>query len=164
LGFVAGTWDSNEAINAVLDAKDPTLMICGTADGMTFSYLNGLWSGLVRPKHQAAIQGLGHWDWFGYQGAIRPCDPKYENEACPVGWQIASELLLGFMRKYLLNRWWHNPYLLGPAGERPPLLSWFEEPMSCAVKIRWDDPLVSDSFEPMGEKTFGAWTEQLPPW
>jgi pimeloyl-ACP methyl ester carboxylesterase len=162
MGFIAGTWDENEAITAVRDARASTLMICGTGDGQTFSYLPGLWPSLAAPKFQAAIQGLGHWDWFGPHGEIRPCKPADENTMCPAGWQIASELLLGFMTRTLRKQWWRNPNLMEPTGERPPLEQWFEPPRMCSVKVRWMDPLVSDSFEEAGQDEKGTWIETAP--
>jgi dienelactone hydrolase len=163
LASIAGTWDANDAISALIDSNAPTLLVCGTQDIDTFSYLPGLWPSLVSPKHQAALQGLDHWDWFGPNGAIKPCDANADTPACPIGWHVASELLLGFMTKYLVRDTSLPPYLIGSAGERPALLDHFDS-TNCALKVRWDDPLASEPEPTTGEKTFGQWTGAGPSW
>ena len=159
LAAVAGTWDENASIMALSGANVPTFLMAGSADFITLSYMIGLWPNLVRPKHQALVQGLGHWDWFGGQGGIHPCNPNAPRPPCPVGWQVASELLLAFMVKYLWNEWWRPPYLLGSPGGRPPILPWFED-SQCALKIRWDDPASTTSLP--GQVTLGSWSDTLP--
>ena len=159
IAAVAGTWDENESIAALTSANIPNFLMCGSADLTRLSSLPGLWRSLAQPKHQAAVQGLDHWDWFGGQGGIHPCDPNAPRPACPVGWQIASELLLGFMTKYLWDAWWRPPYLLGSPGGRPPLLQWFDED-GCALKVRWEDPTATTDLP--GEVTLGAWTDADP--
>lgn len=162
LAGVAGTWDDNEAITALTTAEVPNMHMVGTNDQVTLSFMTGLWSSLKRPKHQAAVLGLGHWDWFGPLGGIQPCDHTMDPVVCPAGWQIASELLLGFMTKYAYGHWWRPPYLLGSPGRRPPLIPWFEDPNSCALKVRWDDPTAPSSLGNPGETTVGDWTEASP--
>ena len=143
IGSIAGTFDENESINAVVNANRPTLMLAGSDDAMTASYLGGLWNSLAVPKHQAVVQNIGHWDWFGQNGSIRPCNESAPGPACPIAWQTASELILAFMTKYLLNNWWRPPYLLGSPGGRPPLLHWYSPTSPCALKVRWNDPAAT---------------------
>jgi len=171
LASIAGTWDEDAASYALIDAKDPTLLIAGTADIVTLGYLRYLWSALTLPKHQAALQGIGHWDWFVQQGGIQFCDPDAERPLCSVGWLTASELLVGFMTKYLRNLWYLvPPHLLGyrgPIGSlfgRPDLLEWYEPPTRCGLKIRWDDPTADPDRGQVkvGEITKGAWSESAP--
>jgi hypothetical protein len=67
------------------------------------------------------------------------------------------------MTRYLSN---HSqpPYLLGDAGERPPLLPWFiESAPKCALNVRWDIP-TSPSTATAGERTFGHWSGDEPSW
>jgi hypothetical protein len=113
IASIAGSWDESEAISALIGARDPTLLMAGTLDQSTLSYLPALWGQLVRPKHQAAFQGVGHWDWFGTEGGIQYCDPENRPRCGSVAWSTASEMLTGFMTKYLYNRWRIPPYLLG---------------------------------------------------
>lgn len=162
LAAVAGTWDENAAIDALVSANLPTLLMAGTGDFLNFSTLLALWPSLSRPKHQAALQGLEHWDWFGPMGGIQPCNPATNRTVCPAGWQIASELLLGFMTKYVRGHWWRPPYLLGSPGQRPPLLPWFEGPVGCALKVRWEDLTYTGSLGNPGEVTSGVWDEASP--
>lgn len=168
---IAGSWDEPQAIDALIDAKDPTLLIGGTRDILNFSYLKYLWPALVAPKHQAALQGIGHWDWFGRRGGIQFCDPDAERPACPVGWHTAAELLVGFMTKYLRNLWYLvPPHLLGYRGaagslfQRPNLLQYYEPPTACGLKIRWDDPIADPDRGQIkvGEITKGTWIEAGP--
>jgi dienelactone hydrolase len=171
LAAIAGSWDEDAAIEALIDAKDPTLLIAGTGDVVNLSYLRSLWPALVLPKHQAVLQGIGHWDWFGGQGGIHHCDPATEPPPCPVGWMTASELLVGFMSKYLRNRWYLVPPSLigyrGPSGSpnrRPNVMRWYEPPTACGLKIRWDDPMADPDRGQVkvGEITAGAWSEGDP--
>jgi hypothetical protein len=162
IGSVAGTWDDNAAITALTGAGLPTALLAGTDDLITLSFMQALWNSLPVPKHQVALQGLGHWDWFGGQGGIHPCDGNAPRPACPVGWQIASEVILAFVTKYLRGHWWRPPYLLGSPGGRPPLMPWFEPPAKCALKARWDDPTASTSLGNPGEVTLGTWTDSSP--
>jgi pimeloyl-ACP methyl ester carboxylesterase len=155
---ISGSWDENAAIGAFIDAAKPTLMIAGTEDFLNASYLQALWSALAIPKHQAMLQGIGHWDWFGHPGSIHPCNPSAPRPACPVAWQTASELVLAFMTKYLLNHWWRPPYLLGSPGGRPPFLNWYDTNGPCALKVRWNDPTASGAQGQIGEITLGHWT------
>ncbi len=55
------------------------------------------------------MRGIGHWDWFGGNHGIQPCDSSAERSECPVGWLTAAELILGFMTKRLLN--WNAPQI-----------------------------------------------------
>lgn len=163
LAAIAGTFDTSQAFEGLIDARIPTLLLSGTTDSEAYSYLNGLWPLLIRPKHQAALKDLGHWDWFGYRGAIRPCNPGTEPPTCPIGGQIASELVLGFMTKYLRKKRFIPPFLLGDEGDRPPLLPWLEDDDAvCAVQIRWDDPLASAPYGTRGVETLGGWDGQEP--
>jgi len=162
IGSVAGSWDENASIRAFIDAQVPTVMIVGSDDFLNASYLAGMWSALAIPKHQAMIQGLGHWDWFSDFGGIEPCNPSAPRPGCRVGWQTASELLLGFMTKYLYNHWWRPPYLLGSAGSRPPLIHWYTQTGPCAIKIRWNDPTYTGSLGSAGDVTLGNWTAPSP--
>ncbi|HSJ28999.1 MAG TPA: hypothetical protein VLB67_12390 [Acidimicrobiia bacterium] len=162
IGSVAGSWDENDSIRAFVDSGLPTLMMVGSDDFLNASYPAAMWNSLAIPKHQAIIQGLAHWDWFSAFGGIGACDTDAPRPVCPVGWQTASELLLGFMTKYLYNHWWRPPYLLGSPGGRPPLLHWYRNTGPCAVKIRWNDPTYTGSLGPVGEVTLGSWTGGSP--
>lgn len=165
LAAIAGTWDENAAIQALRDAQKPTLLLTGTADFLNASYPSALWPSLAAPKHQAMLQGLGHWDWFGGQGGIQPCDDNEERPSCSAGWLTAAELVLGFMTKYVKRRWYHVPYLIGSPGGRFPLLDWYDGGGSCALKIRWDDPVAplgDGHHDQHGETTFGDWNESNP--
>lgn len=164
LASIAGTWDDNAANAALTSANLPTLLLAGTEDFMTISYLRAFWPNLPLPKHQAALQGLDHWDWFGSLGGIQPCNNATGRPACPAGWQIASELLLGFMAKYIGGRWYQQAYLLGSPQGRPPLLQWFDGPVDCALKIRWNDPMASPTLGNPGEVTLGTWDDSFDPW
>jgi hypothetical protein len=162
LASIAGSWDESEAVDALIGAQRPTLMMAGMADHVNLSYLPALWSSLVRPKHQAAFQGAGHWDWFGSNGAIQFCDPQNGGRCRSVVWSTASEMLAGFMTKYLYNRWQVPPYLLGERFNVQPwggfghlnLTSFF-----CGPRVRWDDPIAST---PEGERIWGLWLERAP--
>lgn len=165
LAAIAGSWDESEAIQALVDAQKPTLLLAGTADFLNSSYPSALWPNLVAPKHQATLQGIGHWDWFGGQGGIQPCDSNAERPACPLGWHTAAELVLGFMSKYLGGRWYQVPYLIGSPGDRYPLLDHYTAGGSCGLKIRWDDPVAplgDGDHDRHGEITLGGWTEGNP--
>jgi hypothetical protein len=159
IASIAGSWDDNASIDALVTAGKPTLMMAGTDDSLNASSLQGLWPKLAIPKHQALLQRIGHWNWFDQPGSINPCDPSKPGPACPAGWQTCSELVLGFMTKYLLNHWWRPPYLLGSPGGRPPLMQWYEEGAPCALKVRWEDPMAS---EQVGDATVGKWTVANP--
>jgi dienelactone hydrolase len=161
-GSVAGTWDESASIRAIIDSGLPTVMMVGSDDFLNASYPAAMWNSLAIPKHQAIIQGLAHWDWFSAFGGIEPCNPDAPRPGCPVGWQTASELLLGFMTKYLYNHWWRPPYLLGSPGGRPPLLHWYSNTGPCAIKIRWNDPAYTGSLGSVGEVTLGNWTGGSP--
>jgi hypothetical protein len=162
IASIAGSWDENAAIQALIGAHLPTLMVAGTDDFLNASYLAGLWNSLSIPKHQAALQGIGHWDWFGPFGGIRPCDDGAPRPACPVAWQAVSELLLAFATKYLYNNWWRPPYLLGSPGGRPPFLDWFDTTGPCSLKVRWNDPTAGGAQHQVGEVTLGNWTAPNP--
>jgi pimeloyl-ACP methyl ester carboxylesterase len=162
IASVAGSWDENAAIDAFVQAGLPTVMMAGSDDFLAASYLPGLWKPLAAPKHQALLAGLGHWDWFSAYAGIAPCDPNTPHPVCPVGWQTASELLLGFMTKYLYNEWWRPPHLLGSPGGRPPLLEWYGTNGPCGLKIRWDDPTYTGSLGTVGDTTLGNWTGGSP--
>ncbi|MGK6307409.1 hypothetical protein [Variovorax sp. DT-64] len=162
IASIAGSWDENAAIQALIGAHVPTLMVAGTDDFLNASYLAGLWNSLAIPKHQAALQRIGHWDWFGPFGGIEPCDEQAPRPACPVAWQALSELLLAFSTKYLYNMWWRPPYLLGSPGGRPPFLDWFDPNGPCSLKVRWNDPTATGAQGPVGEVTLGNWTAQNP--
>jgi hypothetical protein len=174
LGSLAGTWNDIESPDALIRAGLPTLMIAGTSDlGVTVvTALKDIWPSLALPKHRAAVRGLGHWDWFGSSRGIHPCDAsEIEPPACPLGWQIASELLLGFFTRHLKNDWQLPPYLLGDSGEmppggRPPLRPYFEAsaPWRCAVQVGWEDPIVASPHATAGERTFGTWDTPEKPW
>lgn len=166
LASIAGTWDEPEAVDALINARDPTLLMAGTADPGSLSYLAQRWPALVQPKHQAAFQGIGHWDWFGTKDGIQFCDPENAGRCRSMGWATASELLVGFMTKYLYNRWQIPPYLL---GERFSLRPWgIFGPTSglmslfCGPRIRWDDPMASTPPGKVGENTWGIWIDQAP--
>lgn len=162
IASVAGSWDENAAIRAFVDAALPSFMLVGSDDFLNASYLAGLWSSLAIPKHQAMIDGLGHWDWFGQFGSIEPCAADAPRPSCPVGWQTASEMLLAFMTKYLYNHWWRPPYLLGSPGGRPPLVHWYERSGPCALKVRWNDPTYTGGLGQVGEVTLGDWGGTAP--
>lgn len=162
IACIAGAFDDNEAIAAFVNAQDPTLMIAGTEDLQNASYLAGLWNSLPAPKYQALLQGIGHWDWFGGNHGIQPCDSSAERPECPVGWLTAAELVLGFMAKRLFNMWYLPPHLLGPAGDRTPLMPYYEDGAGCALKVRWNDPQIHQNT--VGDTTFGEWESSFDPW
>jgi hypothetical protein len=164
IGSIAGSFDDNASIHALTTSGRPTLMIVGSDDFLNASSLAGLWNSLPIPKHQAMLQAIGHWDWFGHNGSIRPCDASTPHPPCPIGWQTASELVLAFMTKYLLNNWWRPPYLLGSPGGRPPLMQWYGSNGPCALKVRWNDPTAAVAQGPIGDITLGTWTADLDPW
>jgi hypothetical protein len=164
IASIAGSWDENAAIEAFINARIPSLMMVGTEDFLNAGSLTGLWNALAIPKHQAMLQGLDHWDWFGPFGGIQPCDANASRPGCSVGWQTASEMALALMTKYLYNHWWRPPYLLGSPGSRPPLLHWYQQNGPCALKIRWHDPLYSGSLGQIGDVTLGNWTSPFSPW
>lgn len=162
IASIAGSWDENSSIAALTGSGLPTLLVVGSDDFLNASYLSGLWPSLPIPKHQAMIQGIGHWDWFGPFGGIQPCDEAASGPPCPVAWQAASELLVAFVTKYLLNNWWRPPYLLGSPGGRPPFLNWFDNDGPCALKVRWNDPTASANQGREGDITLGNWTAPSP--
>lgn len=162
IGSIAGTWDENASIRAFIDSGLPTAMMVGSDDFLNASYPAAMWNSLAIPKHQAIIQGLGHWDWFSDFGGVEPCASDAPRPGCRAGWQTASELMLGFMTKYLYNHWWRPPYLLGSPGGRPPLLHWYENTGPCAIKIRWHDPTYTGGLGSMGEVTLGNWKAGSP--
>gem|GEM_PF-3711492 len=156
LASIAGSFDDNESGAALIGGDFPTLMIAGEQDGMALSYLQGLWDQLPAFKHQAVLEGAGHWDWSGSNG-IQLCDPA-ALPRCPAAARTASELILGFLTKYLHNRPL-PPHLLGPAGQRPPLLQWYDDRKRCALTVRWDDPSGggNSTSSVVGSQTFGVW-------
>jgi len=104
----------------------------GTDDLQNASYLTALWNSLPAPRR------------------------------CPVGWLTAAELVLGFMTKRLLNRWYLPPHLLGPAGDRTPLMPYYDDRGNCALTVRWNDPQVHQNT--LGDITFGEWDSGFDPW
>lgn len=165
LAAIAGSWDEQAAIQALVGAERPTLLIAGTADFLNASYPTALWPSLAAPKYQAMLQDLGHWDWFGGQGGIQPCDDDAQRPPCPVGWLTAAELVVGFLVKYLAGRWYQVPSLVGSSGPRSLLLDWYDADTDCAAKIRWDDPLapLSDGHhDEQGELSLGHWSSGNP--
>jgi len=174
LAGVAGTFDSNASIAAVTGAHVPTLLMAGTEDLMTLSYLPGLWPNLPQPKHQVAILGVGHWDWFSGPVKITPCelpDGGSQSPSCLIGWKVAAELLVGFTTKYLKHQWQLPPSLLGDIGGRPPITPWFTNlpflHSGCALNIRWVDPTVP-LYDPTksaeGARSLGWWPTPGSPW
>ena len=157
---VAGTWDDNESITALRVAQIPSLLMCGTADSQTFSYLGGLWPGVATPKYQAAFQGAGHWDWFGRKGAIRRCDGA--SPPWPDTGHIAGELLVGFLTRHVANVQFDPPHLVPIPLLRPWLAPWYDQ--GSAIQVRWDAPGQRfDPLPPAGDGILGPWTE-TPPW
>jgi dienelactone hydrolase len=162
LASIAGSWDEPEAFEAFTGAQRPTLMMAGMADDVNLSYLPALWPSLVRPKHQAAFQGAGHWDWFGSDGGIQFCDPQNGGRCRSKVWSTASELLVGFMTKYLYNRWQVPPYLLGERVSQSPWGGFgnlYFGSLFCGPRVRWDDPMASP---PEGERIWQIWLERAP--
>jgi hypothetical protein len=169
IASISGSWDENEAISAFIGARRPTLMTAGTGEPGNLSYLPSLYPQLVRPKHQAAFQGAGHWDYFGEDGAIQFCDPRNAGRCVSRVWSTASEILTGFFTKYLRNQWWNvPPTLLGdrfhfqPWGGGFPD-SWFDwTEFTCGPRVRWEDPLARAPWATVGEDRFGFWSGQEP--
>lgn len=157
---IAGSFDDNASIAALISARIPTCLLCGTADLQRFSYLNGLWPSLSTPKYQAALQSVEHWGWFGPSGAIRHCDdtPFRGPEAA----HIAGELIAGFMTRHLARIAFDPSHLVNIPLLRPSLEPWFRgDP---AVKVRWDTPEVPfDELPSTGDGILGGWTDS-PPW
>ena len=161
---IAGSFDDSESPAAASSAGVPSLLIAGDEDHQAFSYLGALWQLIEPPVHQAALQGIGHWDWFGGYG-IRPCDPDAPRPKCIAAWMAASELVLGLLVRYLDNRPL-PPHLMGPAGTRPPLLHWFDTRKRCAMVVRWNDPSGGGDGAHcvVGHQMFGNWDGSGPPW
>ena len=168
LASIAGSWDENEAVNAFVGAHRPTLMMAGMQDQGNLSYLPGLWPSLVRPKHQAAFQGAGHWDWFGTDGAIQFCDPSNNGRCHSEVWSTASEMLVGFMTRYLYNRWQIPPHLLGdrfsvsPWGRPPFGLGFDLTEYFCGPRVRWEDPMAQPPWATVGDNQWGFWLDPNP--
>jgi hypothetical protein len=119
-----------------------------------------LWQTLSKPKHQALVQGLGHWDWFaGSQSTIYPCDPNFKFPACRHGYVIAGELLAGFMTRYLHGRASLQPPLIADTGRRPLRLSnWEQRAPDCALKVRWSVSIIAKpKYQLTGDITLGNW-------
>jgi hypothetical protein len=159
---IAGTFDDNN-VSFLVASGIPTLLMAGNEDHETLSYLNGLWASLSAPKHQAVLQGIGHWDWFGPGEGIQPCSPDAERPKCPIAWQTASELLLGFMTRHL-DGYPFPPHLIGAPGQRPPLLPWYDSSGRCALTVRWEDPAGGGdgSHCVAGQQVFGNWSTPHP--
>lgn len=171
LAGVAGTFDTSPSVDEVTGAHVPTLLMAGNQDSESLSYLTGLWLNLPQPKHQVAILGVGHWDWFSGPGKIAPCDPQNggsPSPPCPIGWKVAAELLVGFTTKYLRHQWQLPPSLLGDIGERPPITPWLSNlRFLCALNIRWVDPtvpLLDPTKSAEGARTLGRWPTPGTPW
>ncbi len=143
IASVAGTWDNPS--DGLIKANLPSLMIAGT-DDQEGAALNGLWSQLHPPKHQAMLKDVDHWGWFGFDGQIYPCGPHSTYSACVSGYKAARELLVGFMTKYLAGWWYFPPHLLGHG---------YNAATSCALQVRWEDPLVETSEKKV---ILGDWT------
>lgn len=159
---ISGTWTSETAKRQVVEAGVPLLFVNGTDEAGLFNqpdFQPYPEAGL--PKHQAALQKAGHWDWFPPGQDIVPCSGSSRNP-CGVAWQAASELCLTFFYKYLYRNWFLRPYLLTSSGTRPPLLPSFEPGTGCAIKIRWETEEEETSHGRVGEVTLGDWTEGSP--
>ena len=157
---IAGSFDDNDSIAALIAARIPTCLLCGTADAQRFSYLNGFWPNLSTPKYQAAFQAVEHWGWFGPNGAIRHCDdtPFSGREAA----HISGELIAGFMTRHLARIAFDPPHFVNIPLLRPSLEPWTgRDP---AIQARWDTPAVHfDELPSTGDGILGEWTES-PPW
>jgi hypothetical protein len=73
-------------------------------------------------------------------------------------------MLVGFMTKYLYNRWQIPPHLLGERYTEQPW-GFLGLPgvsrHTCGPKARWDDPMAPDPFK-VGEESWGFWLEADP--
>lgn len=159
---ISGTWTSETSKQELVAAGAPVLFITGTSETSLFAqpdFQPYPEAGL--PKHQAALQRAGHWDWFPPGEDIFPCSGASGNP-CPVAWQAASELCLTFFYKYLYRNWFLRPYLISSPGRRPPLLPSFQPGTSCAIKIRWETEEEETSHGRIGEVTLGDWAEGSP--
>lgn len=161
LAAIAGTFDDNLSIEAIRNVRIPTLLMCGTADEMQFSYLGGLWSILPTPKYQAAFKEVEHWDWFGRHGAIRRCNGSAP--AWPDSGHIAGELLAGFLTRHIARLPFDPPHLVRIPLLRPWLLPWYDH--GSAIQMRWDAPGEQFySLPPAGDGILGPWTAGSAPW
>lgn len=159
---ISGTWTDERSKTELVEAAVPVVFINGTNETGLFSQPSFQPYPEARvPKHQAALQGVGHWDWFPPGADIFPCSGKSRNP-CAVSWQVASELCLVFFYKYLYDHWFLRPYLFSSPGGRPPLLHHFDAGTGCAIKIRWATPEEETSLGTVGEVTLGDWTEGSP--
>lgn len=159
LAAIAGTFDDSSAPTNFIRANIPSFLLCGSNDHMTLSYLTGLWQNTPYPKHQAAIKGVGHWDWFGDNGLIRSCDSDADGPDCTRGMQFASVMLLNFVRKYLAGRWTNYPSLLArPFGQK----NFTFEGSSCAIAGRWHAPTSSAPNGVLESKEWGEWDGSAP--
>jgi hypothetical protein len=165
VGFIAGTWDETQSTTDIQQARVAKLFVAGPEDEVNAALSNNQpFQTSVGPKHQAAIQGAGHWAY----SEIGPC-PGGESPACGDAALIASELALGFFYKYLYDYWLSTPYLLAEPyvtrySDRPGPADWFPAGSGCAVKVRWDDPRPGSMFGRTGVVTLGPWTTDAPPW
>ena len=170
IASVAGTWESH--VPALLDtAQRPTLFIAGTED-LTSAPGGGPYGGLDPPKHEAAVQHAGHWDWFDEDG-LQPCNASSTNP-CEISYRIAGELLTVFFHRYLLLRTDLPPSLLTMrrilwvwiyhnAG-RPDIARAFRRRGPCAVQVRWDVGQRNGwrpPLPPEGTQTLGRWTSNV---
>lgn len=89
----------------------PLLLVAGTEDFLAGPINASEFRRGPIPRHQLALQGVGHWGWFG-PTEIWPCsgDPEHP---CASGAQILSEVLATFFWHYLATgSSWVVPYLV----------------------------------------------------
>jgi pimeloyl-ACP methyl ester carboxylesterase len=156
---VSGTWDDNESIAAIANAKVPTLLIAATGEGPGGSAALPKaqpFCNLSQPRHQVTLLGIGHWDL----GEIGPCDGSRpaQTDGSRV---IAAEMVVVFLHRYLYNANTLHPSLLSaPLGGRPPIEPHVTGSGVCAVQSRWQDPFTKSN----GETVLGKWPDGVLPW
>jgi pimeloyl-ACP methyl ester carboxylesterase len=114
---ISGTWEASAGVDFRMLDK-PILFVSGIDD---LDWLAGArnqpYPARKSPKHQAAIDNLGHWGWFR-KGEIYPCNDEAPYP-CEAGAHILSELLVAFFTRYLYKVEAIVPFLLEGAGSPP---------------------------------------------
>ncbi len=156
---VSGTFDDNESLEAIRNARVPTLLIAATNEDIftiAASPENQPFCVLSQPRHQVSLLGIGHWDL----SEIGPCDGTRPSQTAGSR-VIAAEVITVFLHRYLYNGSTLPPSLLtAPAGGRPPITPHVTGAGSAAVQSRWQDPFTARS----GETILGSWPAGIAPW
>lgn len=165
---VAATWSWDVPLQDIIGARVPSLFVAGTEDFLANPSAQP-YQPVDPPKHLAAVQGAGHWDWFDDEG-LTPPDVETR---CQEGYRIAGELLAVFLHRYLNNRSDLPPSLLTMRRRwrwLPPRKKWVSDTAGrpalslsspCALKVDWNVDEQKSWEEPVnatGSKTLGSWT------